>query len=78
MIYKNHHGSFITVHTENIRTHKYGEHVLAEVLVVTSSPAGTYRSTCSVAGRSSRLARVAMKKELQRAKAMADTPGFTH
>lgn len=78
MVYKNHHGHFVTVRHENIKTQKWGEHVLAHVQVVTSSPAGVYYSTYSISGRSCRLARVAMKKELHRAQRMQDTPGYTH
>jgi hypothetical protein len=78
MIYKMHNGAFVTVREENIRTQKRGECTLASVEVVTSSTAGNYQYTCSTAARSCRLARVAMKQELIRAKAMGDKPGYTH
>lgn len=78
MIYKNHHGHFVTVRKENIKTQKWGEHTLAYVSVITSSSAGVFRSTCSISGRSCRLARVALKQELKRAMLAKDTPGLTH
>ncbi len=78
MIYKNHHGAFVTVRPEAVKTQKWGEHVLAYIPVTTSSTAGVFRSTYSVSARSCRLARVAMKKELQRAQRMQDNPGYTH
>lgn len=78
MIYKNHHGAFVTVRPENIRTQKWGEWTLASVPIVTSSTIGVFHSTYSVSARSCRLARVAMKRELKRAMLAKDTPGFTH
>ncbi len=78
MMYRNHHGHFVTVRQENIRTQKWGEHTLAYVSVMTSSSAGVFHSTYSISGRSCRLARVAMKRELQRAMLAKDTPGYTH